>query len=165
MWSTRACPCTGAHPGGPPWRSWWVMGDIFAHLCACDLDQLGSKKKHKYTKNSQRRHVILIFRFIFLFWVTTRAGFCIYCSENVLFSLHLKCSVLVTVSLIPVFRKPSLLWLVSSHMPDPAPLTWCDVRVTELRVTVAECFRSSVFRGREELLFVQTLSSLAFNRK
>ena len=84
---------------------------------------------------------------------------------------------------------PSLLWLVSSHMPEPAPLatteqlfwitltitcktscqsickcvTWCIAEPKEFKAALLMGrFRHSVFCGIEELLLVPTLTFLTF---
>ena len=117
---------------------------------------------------------MLVVRFIILFLVTTRTGqhalmlkkksVFLYCP---VLQLYLKRSVLVPVSLRPPSWIPSLLWLVSSHMPEPAQkavlnqrgagisyanawlcdVVWCH-KVTELKAgLLTRRFRSSVSVG------------------
>ena len=76
-----------------------------------------------------RRHIMFIFRFIILFWVTARVAFhalllkntsVLSCFDIVFHTVLVLCLFLAPLSLRPSLPKYTMqFWLVSSHMPDP----------------------------------------------
>ena len=84
-----------------------------------------------------KRQITLIFRFIVLFWATTRIGLHVLILKE-----HRSFLTLAPVSLSPASCIPSPLWLVSSHMPE-----------TELITTTEQLCRISSFMPNKPLAF------------
>ena len=105
-----------------PMRCWRSSSKVRLHLIPQDVTE-------SEIFRTLLRHILLFFTFLILFWVTTRIDLHAWMlKKDIRFFRLSSAAVLYSVWNAPVSLRtpswvPSLLWLVSSHMPDAAPLT------------------------------------------